>query len=111
MQGTSDFHLLTAKLDSFLQSHPKGYFPFIDIEASFSDPADLVTGSLNDGAADMDPEMDDVDSLETFPHPPPPGFADPLALDEGDLESMLVMMKGGRLRKSRVVPLGVSVLN
>lgn len=50
-----------------------------------------------------------MEELDAFPSPPPPGFADPASFKSDQVDSLLVLMKGGLGRKSRLVPLSVSV--
>lgn len=51
---------------------------------------------------------EDVEELDEFPSTPPPGFADPSSFSTAQMDRLLVLMKGGMMRKSKVVPLGVS---
>lgn len=120
-QGTLVFHALSSKLDKELQADPRGYRPFSQLEQAL----DLESKDHNGQAprfqkdalgpdTDMteDTDLSDEDEDEDlvgFPKPPPPGFSDPTAISQNDLDGLLVMLKGGRAGKSRVVPFGVSL--
>lgn len=115
--GTQQFHLLTSKLDTFLQSH-KGYTPFADVEAMSAEDvkaaakeAAVVNGNgaasaqdhimeENGASADEDEESDsdedeDEDDDALYPTPPPPGMLDPATLSAELLGSLVVFTDTG----------------
>lgn len=66
---------------------------------------------MKDQAQDEDEEdEEDVEVLDEFPSPPPPGFADPASYSPEQIDALLVLMRGGTGRKSRLLPMSVSPL-
>jgi hypothetical protein len=49
-----------------------------------------------------------VEELDEAPTTPPPGFADPTSYSEDQIDKLLVLMRGGPGKRTRLVPLGVS---
>jgi arginine-tRNA-protein transferase len=107
-QGTLAFHPLSAQLDKYLQQHPTGYHPFDAIENGFDSKKIGVDQAVECDSDDGDGDESEHDEELDFPDPPPPGFGDPSAVQESDLDSFLVMLKGGVRSRSRLVQLGVS---
>lgn len=97
-------------LDRFLQAHPSGYHPFAEIPPDWKDdkskPAQDVR--MNNENENTEEDEGEVEQMDEFPSTPPPGFADPSSYTEDEIDRLVVLMKGGIGRKSRVVPLGVS---
>jgi hypothetical protein len=64
-------------------------------------------------AVDADVEMDEYESIDGFPTPPPPGFEDPLGFSEDEIDSLLVLMQSGGLmrRAPRLIKLEVSSIS
>lgn len=101
------------KVDKYLQAHPRGYHPFAEIETWKEDTiANQMNGNLRDGEGEsQDMDMEDVEKLNAFPSPPPPGFGDPLTFDDTLINQLLVSFKGsGTRRASGVVRLTVRSL-
>ncbi|WOO80718.1 Arginyl-tRNA--protein transferase 1 [Vanrija pseudolonga] len=114
--GTQQFHLLTSKLDTFLQSH-KGYIGFTDVEAMSAEAvnaakaaAPAVNGSGEASQshdvsmeekgewADEDEDSEDDESEDDdaeYPTPPPPGMLDPATLSAELLGSLVVFTDTG----------------
>jgi hypothetical protein len=69
-----------------------------------------VSGRGEENPVDTDVEMDEYESIDGFPTPPPPGFDDPLAISEDEIDSLLVLMQSGGLmrRAPRLIKLEVS---
>lgn len=110
-QNTLKFHLLDTKLDVFLKAHPAGYFPFADIISGALDttPTRDPTSRPKDGDGDKDEDLSDVEELDDFPKGFIPGFQDPASFTNEQIDSLLVLMKGGRVRAaSRLVAVEVS---
>lgn len=57
---------------------------------------------------DDEAEDDDVEELDESPTTPPPGSADPTSYSEEQMDKLLVLMRGGPGKRTRLVPLGVS---
>jgi hypothetical protein len=117
-KGTNIFHLLTPKIDRYLQANPKGYHPFQAIESNSGPRASVRGGngplSANPGE-DMHTSSDDEDSeddeeMTTWPTPSPPGFEDPAKYTTTYIDDMLVLMstKSRAKSSSRLVRLKVS---
>ncbi|KAL1411670.1 Arginyl-tRNA--protein transferase 1 [Vanrija albida] len=109
--GTNQFHPLTTKLDTFLQSH-KGYTAFADVEAmSDSDvktaaaavqqaeangngkaAEDHAMGEGNGGAGGDESSDEDAESDEDadYPTPPPPGMLDVSSLSADAVGGIVV---------------------
>ncbi|GFZ47726.1 hypothetical protein JCM24511_05473 [Saitozyma sp. JCM 24511] len=99
--GTNIFHPLSAELDKFLQLHKSGYHPFASFDAPSADvdQQQAVSGQGEEIPVDTDVEMDEYESIDGFPTPPPPGFDDPSAVSEGEIDSLLVLMQSGGLMR------------
>jgi hypothetical protein len=106
-QGTLAFHPLSAQLDKYLQQQPTGYHPFDAIETGSDSEKIGVNQAVGGDSDDGDGDESEYDEELEFPDPPPPGFGDPSAVQESDLDSFLVMLKGGVRSRSRLVQLGV----
>lgn len=61
--------------------------------------------------AEQEEDDEDVEELDESPATPPPGFADPSSYTDKEMDSLLVLMKGGLGKRTRVVPLGVCTLS
>lgn len=110
-QGTNGFHPLSGKIDKYLEAHPQGYHPFAEIESRVQISTPNRVRSLpreNEGGED-EIDMEDMEEINSFPSPPPPGFDDPSSLDEKICQSVLVLLSGGSSRRpDQIVRLGVS---
>ncbi|WWC86879.1 uncharacterized protein L201_001758 [Kwoniella dendrophila CBS 6074] len=109
------FHSLDTKLESFLISHPTGYFPFNQIESSqpHLDDSATIDESRNkqqdkktDSASDMidSDEESEEEAPSNWPNPTPPGFEEPSEISNEKLGNVLLLMgrnkftgKGGKL--------------
>jgi hypothetical protein len=94
-------------LEKFLISHPTGYFPFKDVEADLIDSKGS-SGTGRDGESD-DTDID-LEVLDDFPLDHTPGWVDPTSFSTDEIDGLLVLIKGGRSKSSRVVPIEVSYL-
>ena len=113
IQGTNDFHLLSDKVDRYLQAHHQGYHPFAEIESQVEITTSIgARGASCDGGEGNEDvgmeDMDDMEELYSFPSPPPPGFGDPWNLDEMICEDVLVLLRGSSRKPDRITRLGVS---
>ncbi|WVQ83235.1 hypothetical protein IAT38_005374 [Cryptococcus sp. DSM 104549] len=105
--GTNRYHVLTPELEAYLMSHPRGYHPFAQLEASFkvspptdtspSAPKDLSAPEANatgpDAGAGSDSGEDSSDEEPgDWPRPPPPSFADPESFSDAEVDGMLVLL-------------------
>ncbi|TXT07233.1 hypothetical protein VHUM_03403 [Vanrija humicola] len=128
--GTLQFHRLTSKLDTFLQSH-KGYTAFADVEAMSEEDVNAAKvaapangngkvaesedhsmeengeGASEDEDSDDEDDEDDDDDAE-YPSPPPPGMLDPSSLSTDLMGSLVVFTDVGS--QLRLIPYAVSWL-
>lgn len=107
----------------YLVNHPRGYFPFKDIEAEVkksqtkklnvpSAPKSPIVATSNQVGPDGDQDSDEEGEPGYLPTPPPPGFADPATISEKEVDEVLVLLS---LRKShfggkQLFQISVSVL-
>ena len=97
-------------MEKFLVSHPTGYFPFAKVEADNIEAKDTSAAS-RDGDGDDDADMQDFEEMGDFPLDHTPGWADPTSFREDDIDGLLVLIKGGMMKRSRVVPVEVSAFH
>ncbi|WWD21514.1 hypothetical protein CI109_106000 [Kwoniella shandongensis] len=93
--GTNVFHPLSAKLENFLKLHPRGYFPFqeIELEVDKSSKTDISKRQSEERPSDDSDEEEDEDERPTkWPSPPPPSFADPKSFSEAEIDQLLVLI-------------------
>lgn len=106
--GTNVFHELTRDLEMYLVNHPRGYFPFKDIEAEAkksqtkkldvpSAPKSPIVAVSKEVGPGGDEDSDEEGEPGDLPTPPPPGFADPATISEKEVDEVLVLLS---LRKS-----------
>ncbi|OWZ33156.1 arginine-tRNA-protein transferase [Cryptococcus neoformans c45] len=106
--GTNVFHELTRDLEMYLVNHPRGYFPFKDIEAEAkksqtkkldvpSAPKSPIVAVSKEVGPDGDEDSDEEGEPGDLPTPPPPGFANPATISEKEVDEVLVLLS---LRKS-----------
>jgi hypothetical protein len=109
-QGTNVFHPLSHELDKFLQDHPSRYHPFCTVlTAPSAQPRSTKPKEGEESQEDSD--MEELESLDAFPIPPPPGFDDPSTFSDKEVNKLLVLMQGRGLlsRAPRLVAVEVSL--
>lgn len=57
---------------------------------------------------DDDDDESEEEQLDAFPQDPPPGFTDPKTYTSGEMDRLVVLLKGGSRVSGRIVTLGVS---
>ncbi|WRT64756.1 uncharacterized protein IL334_001690 [Kwoniella shivajii] len=110
--GTNKFHLLDDKLESFLISHPTGYYPFSRIIKSMSVSPDPPSSSTTARKPELEQseetasasDSEEEEAPSSWPNPSPPGFLNPDDIEDDTLEDVLILMgrnkftgKGGKL--------------
>lgn len=101
---------MTPALESYLQANASGYHPFADIpsepETGNSKSTDIEHKPIEDDSEGSD-EDSEMESMSTFPSPPPPGFASPSEVNGAIIGRVLVIYDGTGEPDS-LVPLKVS---
>ncbi|EIW71254.1 hypothetical protein TREMEDRAFT_67646 [Tremella mesenterica DSM 1558] len=107
--GTNEFHLLTDELDNFLVSHPTGYRPFGELsQKKDSSISGVIIPNKAHGEKEEvgDEAVDVYDQSDDWPDPPPPGFSDPSSFTKTQIDNLLVDIRGGKLRGTRIAKFG-----
>lgn len=95
-----------------MQANQRGYLPFDGIDDPESSCEHTADSHHNGEVTSKDVEDEEVEELNEFPSPPPPGFTDPAATSELEIDSILVYLKGyGTKRSPKVVSLKVTLVH